>query len=153
LPDAVVFALKQTGEFFNALETVFFFAHALGTAEVIGIFNELRALAKMAVAPAVAIAGSDRRGAQRPAVIAAFKGEHQAFSPRVIAHQFERVLDRLGTAAVEMNAALQAELTLGVLGDARGELDFFPVQILRSHLRQSIELAVSGIVQSPIAVT
>ena len=63
-------------------------------------------------------------------MIAAFKGKHQALATGIVSHQFERVLDGLRTADVEMDAAFQVELALGVLRDARGELHFFTVQIL-----------------------
>ena len=48
-------------------------------------------------------------------MIAAFKGKHQALATGIVSHQFERVLDGLRTADVEMDAALQVELALGVL--------------------------------------
>ena len=60
VPDAVVFALKQAGKFLYTLVAVLFLAHPLGAAEVIGIFDELRAIAKMPVAPSVTITGSNR---------------------------------------------------------------------------------------------
>src|SRR6266487_5341663 len=85
-------------------------------------------------------------------MIAAFKGKHQALAAGIVSHQFERVLDGLRTTDVEMDAAFQAELALGVSCDACGELYFFTVQILRSHLRQRIQLAMGGGVQPRIAV-
>ena len=97
---------------------VFLLAHALGAAEVVGERHELRAIAEVAVAAAIAVGRGDRRGAERAAVIAALEGEHQALAVRGVAHELQAVLDRLAAADVEMHAALRAELLLGVLGDA-----------------------------------
>src|SRR5512135_1575890 len=97
--------------------TILFLAHSLGTAEEIRVLDELGAIAEMTVAPSVTVTGCNRRSAQRPAMIAAFKSEHQAFAAGVVAHQLERVLDGLGTSDVEMGPTFQAELALGVLGD------------------------------------
>src|SRR4030095_13053086 len=85
-------------------------------------------------------------------MIAAFKGKHQALAAGIVAHQFERVLDGLRTADVEMDTAFQVELALGILRDARGELYFFTVQILRSHLWQRIQLAMGSGVQPRVAI-
>ena len=62
----------------------------------------------MAVAAAIAVGRGDRRGAERAAVIAALEREHQALAARGVAHELERILDRLRAADVEMHAALVA---------------------------------------------
>src|SRR6185369_9521713 len=104
-------------------------AHPFWTAEMVGELDEMRAVGEVAEAAAVAVAGRDRRGAERAPVIAALEGEHQALAAAVIAHQLQRILDRLRAADVEMHTPLRAELALGVLGDARRELDLLAMQI------------------------
>ena len=95
VPDAVVFALEQALELLDAVVAVFLLAHALRAAEVVGERHELRAVAEVAVAAAIAVGRGDRRRAERAAVIAALEGEHQALAVRRVAHELERVLDRL----------------------------------------------------------
>ena len=85
-------------------------------------------------------------------MIAALEGEHQAFAVAGVADDLQRVLDRLGAADVEVDAALVAELGLGVLGDHRGQFDLLAVQVLRGDLRQAVQLTVGGVVQALVAV-
>src|SRR6185295_8048164 len=51
-----------------------------------------------------------------------------------------------------MHPSLFAEFALGILGNERGQLDLFPVQILARHLRQAIELAAHGGIEARIAI-
>src|SRR5262249_27677964 len=135
IPDAVIFALEQALELAHARESVFLLAHALWAAEVIRERQEVRPVAKMAEASAVAIGRGDRRGPERAAAIAALEGEHQAAAIAGVANQLERVLDGLRSADIEMHAALAAELRLGVARDHCGEFDLLTVQVLACHLR------------------
>src|SRR5262249_34464230 len=123
VPDAVVFALEQALEGPHAVQAVFLLAHALRPAEVIRERHELRAVAEMTVTATITVGRGDRRGAKRAAVIAAFEGEHQALAVRRIAHELERILDRLRSADVEVDAALEPELRLRIAGDECGKLD------------------------------
>src|SRR6266545_296531 len=152
IPDAVVFALEQALERSYAVEAVFLLAHALRSPEVIGERHELRAVAEMPVAAAITVGRGDRRGAQRAAVIAALEGEHQAFSVRGIAHELERILDRLRAADVEMHADLETELGLGIARDQGGELDLLAMEILARHLRQLVDLPLERVVEPTVAV-
>src|SRR5262249_46266724 len=135
VPHAVVLALEQALELPHAVVPVLLLAHTLRPAETVRERHELRAVAEMTVAPAIAVGRGDRRGAERAAVIAALEGEHQALAVRGVAHELERVLDRLGAADVEMHAALEAEFLLGIACDQRGELDLLAVQVLARGLR------------------
>ena len=134
VPDAVIFGLEQAGELVRrTARRTLPCSCPWGRGSSRGIRHELRAVAEMAVAAAIAVGRGDRRGAERAAVIAALEGEHQALAARGVAHELEAVLDRLGAADVEMDAALLAELRFGVLGDQGGELDLLAVQILRGE--------------------
>ena len=112
----------------------------------------MRPVAEMAVAPAVAVGRGDGRGPERAAVIAALEGEHQALAVPGVAHELEAVLDRLAAADIEVDAALEAELALGGLGQHGGQLDLLAVQILARHLRQPVELAPRRLVEALVAV-
>src|SRR6185312_16624953 len=122
VPDAVVFGLEKTLELLDAVLAVFLLRHALRAAEVIRKLDELRAI-EMPVAAAIAVRRRDRRCAERAPVIAALEREHQAFSARGIAHDLERILDRLRAADVEVHAAVAAPLLLRILGDDLRQLD------------------------------
>ena len=152
VPDAVVLALEQALELLHAVVAVLLLGHALGAAEVIRERNELRAVAEVAVAAAIAVGRGDGGGAERAAVIAALEREHQALALLEVAHELEAVFHRLAAADIEVHAALLAELLLGILGDQRGELDLLAVQILARHLRQPVELAPHGGVEAGVAV-
>ena len=89
---------------------------------------------------------------ERAAVIAALEGEHQALAVLGVAHELEAVLDRLAAADIEVDAALQAELLLGRLGQDGGQLDLLAVQVLARHLRQPVELAPRRVVETRVAV-
>src|SRR6476659_9501771 len=75
VPHAAVFALEQARELPHAMAAVLLLAHPLGPTEMVGELHEVRPLAEMPVAPAVAVGRGDRRGPERAAVIAAFAGE------------------------------------------------------------------------------
>src|SRR5262249_38484025 len=150
VPHAVVLALEPPLELPHAVMPVLLLAHALGRAEVIRERHELRALAEMAVAPAIAIGRGDRRGAERAAVIAALEGEHQALAVRGVAHELERILDRLRAADVEVHPALEPELRFRVARDQRGELDLLAVQVLARDLRQAVDLALESVVEAAV---
>ena len=89
----------------------------------------------MAVATAIAIAGGNRRCAQRTAVIPAFEGEHQALAVTMVAYELQRVLDGLGAADVEVNAPLMPKLALGILSDERCQFHLLTMEVLRGDLR------------------
>jgi hypothetical protein len=109
-------------------------------------------LAEMAEAAAIAIGRGDRRGAERAAVIAALEGEHQALAVLGVAHELERILDRLGAADIEVHPTLGAELALGILRDQRRELDLLAMEILAGDLRQRVDLALQRGVEARIGV-
>ena len=60
IPYAVVFGFKQAGELLHAVAAIFFFGHAFRAAEVIREGDEVGTFAEVAVATAVAVAGSNR---------------------------------------------------------------------------------------------
>src|SRR5262249_32925535 len=126
--------------------------HALRAAEVIRERHELRALAEMAVAAAIAIRRRDGGRAERAAVIAALEREHETLAVRGVAHQLERILDRLRAADVEVHPSLERELLLGVARDQRGELDLLAVQVLARDLRQAVDLALERVVEPAVGV-
>ncbi len=84
-------------------------------------------------------------------MIAAHKGKHQVF-PGDIAHDFQRVLDSLGTSDVKMHAPFYSEALFAVLRNARGHLNLLGVQVLASKLRQPIELALQRIIQPAVFI-
>ena len=152
VPHAVVLALEQPLELLHAVVAVLLLAHALGAAEVIRKRHEMRAVAEVAVAAAIAVGRGDRRGAERAAVIAALEREHQALALLEVAHELEAVLDRLAAADVEMHAALGAELARRVAADVGRKLDLLAMQVLACHLRQAVELAPHRLVEARIGV-
>src|SRR5436190_3772439 len=152
VPHAVVLALEQALELFDAVVTVFLLGHALGAAEMVGERHELGAISEVAVAPAIAVGGGDGGGAERAAVIAALEGEHQALAVLGIAHELQAVLDRLAASDIEVDAALQPEPLLGQLRQHGGKLDLLTVQVLARQLRQPVELAPHHLVQTGIAI-
>jgi hypothetical protein len=119
---------------------------------VIGEGNELRALAEVAVAAAIAVGRGDGRGAERAPVITALEGEHQTLAVRGIAHELERILDRLGAADIEMHPALAAEFPLDILADGGRQLDLLAVEVLRGDLREAVDLALQRIVEARIGI-
>src|SRR5262245_4749949 len=153
IPNAVVFALEQACELLDAVSSVLLLAHALGAAEMVGERYEVRAVAEVAIAAAVAIGRGDGGGTERATVIAALEGEHQALAALEVAHQLEAVFDRLAATNVEMHAALAAEFLLGVAGDDGRQLDLFAVQILACNLRQPLKLLAHGGVEALVAIT
>ena len=68
---------------------VFFLGHAFGATEQVWEFDELRAVTEMAVAAAVTVTRRDGGCTECAAMVAAFKGEHQAFTTSVVADDFE----------------------------------------------------------------
>src|SRR5258708_21043134 len=104
--DAVIFAVEEALELADAVEVAAVALLAVRTAEAIGKRNELRPVAEMAVAPPVAVARRDGRGAERAAVTPAFEGEHQALAAGGVSDELQRILDRLRAADVEMDPAL-----------------------------------------------
>jgi hypothetical protein len=85
-------------------------------------------------------------------VIAALEGEHQALAIAGIADELQRILDRLCTADIEVDAALLAELGFGVLRDQRRELDLLAMQILAGDLRQRVDLALQRRIETGVGV-
>ncbi len=152
VPHAVVFGLEQALELAHAAVGILFRRHPLRATERIRERQEHRALAEVAEAATVAVARRDRRGAQRAAVVAAFEGEHQALAVAGVAHDLERILDRLRTADVEMHAAIQTELLFRVDRDGLGQLDARLVQVLAGHLRQQVDLVFQHVVQTLVGV-
>ncbi len=69
-----------------------------------------------------------------------------------VAHQLQRIFDRLRAADVEMHATLQAELLLRVDGNRLGQLDAGLMQILAGDLRQHVDLALQRVVEALVAV-
>ena len=112
----------------------------------------LRALAEVAVAATVAVAGGDRRRAEGAPVVTAFEGEHQAFAVAGVTHHFQRVLDRLRAADVEVHATVEAEFLLGVHRDHFRQLDLALVQVLAGDLRQGVDLLFQRVVQARVGV-
>src|SRR5438874_13405193 len=105
----------------------------------------------MSEATTVAIARRDGRRAERAPVVATHEGEDQILARRV-AHDLQRVFNRLCAADVEMNTPLNAKLGLVESRDGRREFDLFRVQILAGELRQLINLILERVVQTLIAV-
>ena len=69
-------------------------------------------------------------------MIAALERKH-ALAARILAHELQRVLDRLRAADIEVDAALHPERPLDALAEHRRELDLFAVQVLAGELRQA----------------
>ena len=152
VPQAVVFGLEQPREAFDDGGGVLLLLHAAAVPEAVGELHEQGLLAEMAVAAAIAVGGGDGRGAQGAAVIAPLEGEHQALAAGGVADDFERVLDRLGAADVEVDPARLAELLLDVAGDHGRQLDLVLVQILRGDLRHGVEGLAHHGVQARVAI-
>src|SRR6516165_145324 len=152
VPYAVIFALKQPLELPHAGNAVLVLVHALGAAEVIRKRQEMRTVAEMTEAAAIAIGRCNRRSAQRAAVIAAFERKHQALAVAGVAHELERILDRLRSAYIEMHATLAAELRFSIARDHGGEFDLLAVQILARDLRQPVDLALERVVETAVGV-
>src|SRR5262249_24978418 len=100
----------------------------------IGERYEVCPVAEMAVAPAVAVGGSNRRRAQCAAMVAALEGEHQALAVLGVAHELQAVLDRLAAPHIEMNAPLETKSLLSSFGQPGGELDLLAVEVLARNL-------------------
>src|SRR5262249_53884853 len=75
-----------------------------------------------------------------------------ALAVRGVAHELERILDRLRAADVEMHAAIVAELRLRVARDQRGELDLLAMQVLARDLRQPVDLALERVVEATVGI-
>src|SRR5262249_38971990 len=69
VPYAMIFSLEEALELPDAMEAVFFLAHALRPPEMIGEGDELGAVAEMAVAAPVTVARCDGRRAKGAPVI------------------------------------------------------------------------------------
>src|SRR5262249_14236579 len=110
VPDAVVLAVEQALELLHAVQLAALALLAVGTPEAVRERDELRAVAEVPVAAAVAVARRDRRRAERAAVVAALEREHQAAAAARVAHELQRVLDRLAAAHVEVHAPGGTEL-------------------------------------------
>src|SRR5207245_10567166 len=102
VPDAVIFARKEPFELVLAVNLATLALQPVNAAEAVGIENELGALAKVPVAPPVAVRGSDRGGPKSPPVVAAHEGEHQILAGEV-PDDFERILDGLRPTHVEVD--------------------------------------------------
>ncbi|RMO59452.1 hypothetical protein ALQ29_05598 [Pseudomonas marginalis pv. marginalis] len=152
VPHAVVFGLEQAGELLHAVAAVLFLGHAFRAAEVVRERDELRALAEVAVAATVAVAGGDRRRAEGTPVVAAFEGEHQALAVGGVTHHFQGVFDGLRTADVEVHTTVEAEFFLGVDRDHFRQLDLAFVQVLAGDLRQGVDLLFQRVVQARVGV-
>src|SRR5262249_25971272 len=95
IPDAVIFALEQALELTDAGEAILFLAHAVAAAEVVRERHELRAIAEMTEATAIAIRRRDCGSPERAAVIAALEREHQALAVAGVAHELQGIFDGL----------------------------------------------------------
>jgi len=141
IPHGVVLVLELARELPDDMFRIFLGGHSLGATERIRERDELSPLAEVTEPAPVAIAGGDARCAQRAAVIPALEGEHQALAVTCVAHHFQRILDRLRTAHVEVNAARKSELPFGILSDPFGQLDLRRMKVLARDLRQGLHLA------------
>src|SRR5437762_420653 len=141
IPNRVVLGVKELRELVFAVELARLTLQAVDAAEAVGKKDELSAVAKVAVAAAIAVARSDGGSAERPAVIAAHESENQVLA-RKVPHDLERILDGLRSAHVEMHSPFDAEALFAGAGDARRHFHFLGVQILAGQLRQAVELAL-----------
>src|SRR5258706_10354465 len=151
VPGAGVFVLEAPLEFGDALIFGALRVALVRGAERIRIRDELRAVGELAERFAIPIGRGDRRGAERASVVAALEGEHALAAGR-LAHQLERILDRLRAADVELYAAFQAEAALDALAHHPGELDFLAVQVLAGELRQLVDLRLERVVHRLVGV-
>ena len=115
------------------------FIFARRAAELIRVWDKIRAVGEMGKTLPVTIAGRDRGRPQCAAVVAALKREHQVLAG-VHAHDLKRVLDGGCASDIKMDPALDPERVFDVLGDLGRQLDFFFMQILAGELRQGIQL-------------
>ncbi len=86
----------------------------------------MRAVGEMPETAPITVTRRDRARGQRAPVISAHEGKHQV-PARGVAHDLERVLDRLRAAHVEMDAAVDAESRCVQPADRSGELDLLRV--------------------------
>src|SRR5579859_3031734 len=115
IPDRIIFIVKKFGELVLAIDVARFALQAVHATEAIRVEHKVGAVAKVAVAAAVAVTGSDGGSAQRSAVIPAHKSKHQVLA-RDHANNFERIFNGLGPAHIEMDAALHSKALLAILG-------------------------------------
>src|SRR5262249_10509509 len=106
-------------------------------AEAVREGDEVRPVGEVPKATAIAIARSDRRRAQGASVITTHECKDQVFAGS-IAHDLERVFDRLRATDVEMRASFQAEFGLVQSCDGGRQLYLFSMQILTGELRQFV---------------
>ncbi|MNV40031.1 hypothetical protein D3C71_1316310 [compost metagenome] len=85
-------------------------------------------------------------------MVPAFEGEHEALAVAGVAYDLERILDRLGAAHIEVNAARAAPFLLRVLSDPLGQLDLGGMQILAGDLRQRLQLLLHHGLESLVLV-
>src|SRR5207244_11847590 len=111
---AGVLVLEQALELRDAMVLGLLRIAAVRRAERVRVGDELRAVGELAEGLAVAVRGGDRGGAERAAVVAALVGK-LALGPCGLAHQLQRIFDRLRAADVELHAALHAEAALDAL--------------------------------------
>src|SRR6185369_474554 len=152
VPDALVLALEQALELAHAVLAVLLLGHPGAAAEVVRERHEVRAIAEVAEAAAIAIARRDRRGAERAAVVTALEGEHQALAAARIADELERILDRLRAADVELDSSLRIPLGERILGNRACELDLGRMQVLARDLREHVELPAHRVGQALVGV-
>src|SRR5215475_2594740 len=153
VPCRVILAVEQSRELVDAVEPAIVPLLPVLAAKTVWEWHEVSAIAEMSVAAAIAIGRGDCRRAQRAAVIAALEGEHQRLAPARVAHELERILNRLRAADIELDATLHGPGALDPPRDAGGELDLFAVKILACKLRQLVELDRHGVIEARIAVT
>src|SRR5262249_21528520 len=91
VPHALVLRAEQLCELVHAVQAAVLALLAVRAAEAVGERHELRALAEVSVAAAVAVAARDRGGSERAPVVAALEREHQAAAAARVAHELERV--------------------------------------------------------------
>ncbi len=84
-------------------------------------------------------------------MVTALERQHM-LPPRALAHELQRVLDRLRAANVELHPPLHAEAALDALADHLGELDLFTMEILAGELRQPLHLIAQRLHHLPICV-
>src|SRR5262245_55399266 len=113
VPCRVILAVEQSRELVDAVEPAIVPLLPVRAAKTVREWHEVSAIAEMSVAAAIAIGRGDRGRAQRAAVIAALEGEHQRLALVRVANELDRILDRLGAADIELNAALHAPGALG----------------------------------------
>ena len=105
IPKRVVFGVKDLFELLQAIEAAVLPLEAIEAAEAIRVGNEMGAVAEMAVTAPVSVTRGDRCGAQSPAVVTAHEGEAGVLV-RLVAHQFDGVLNSYGPADIKLHSAL-----------------------------------------------